>query len=71
MQNCENNLKYQEYFKPCAHINCSIICLKEESKCQISYRISDGSKNLFLEFETEISKNKTHFLVNCNNNSCG
>lgn len=50
MQICENNLKYQEYFKPYAHINCSIICLKEESKCQISYRISDGSKNLFLEF---------------------
>lgn len=70
MQICENNLKYQGYFKPYTYFNLSIICLKEVSECHISYRIIDGSKHLFLEFETETSKNKTRLLANCNNDHC-
>lgn len=43
--------EYQGYFKPYAYINHNIICLKEDLECQISYRVTNGRKNLFsLEF---------------------
>lgn len=40
--------EYQEYFKLYAYINHSNICLEEDSECQISYRITDGSKKSVL-----------------------